>query len=157
MARPRKYWLMKSEPSVFSIEDLENSPNQTTSWEGVRNYQARNFMRDEMKNGDAVFFYHSNDDPQAIHGICEVVRESYPDPTQFDRKSRYFDPKATREVPRWYMVDIRLKKRLKQPITLATLRENRKLQSMKLLARGQRLSVQSVTESEWQEVQKLSR
>src|SRR5215467_14193067 len=114
----QKFWLMKSEPSVFSFADLEKAPKKTTSREGVRNYQARNLLRDEIKSGDGVLFYHSSTDPQAIMGTAVVVREAYPDPTQFDPKSHYFDEGAKKDDPRWYMVDIRYEKAFAQPLTL---------------------------------------
>jgi len=143
-----KYWLMKTEPSVFSLDDLKNSPNQTTHWDGVRNYQARNFMR-EMQKGDRVLFYHSQSNPLAIVGIAEVVRTAYPDFTQFDPSSKYFDPKSDPKNPRWDMVDIRFYQAFESPITLSELREPPGLEEMVLLRKGSRLSVQPVTASEW--------
>ena len=154
--RPRcRYWLMKSEPSVFSIQDLAKSPLKTTSWDGVRNYQARNFMR-EMAVGDQVLFYHSNADPPAVSGIAEVVRTAYPDETQFDRRSHHFDPASSRANPRWEMVDIRHLRTFSTAVTLERLREEPKLEGMVLLRKGSRLSVQPVTASEWAIVLRLA-
>ena len=153
--RDRRYWLLKSEPESFSFDDLMARPRQTTGWDGVRNYQARNFMRDEMKKGDLVFFYHSSTDPSEIVGIAEVVRESYPDPTAFDAKDSHFDPKSKPEAPTWMMVDIKGLRRLPKPLSLAELRGVKGLEKMVLLQRGSRLSVQPVTESEWKVVSKL--
>ena len=143
------YWLMKSEPDAFSWDDLWKSPKRTTMWDGVRNYRARRYMRDEMKIGDQVFFYHSNCKPPHIAGIAEVVKEGYPDPTQFDPASAYYDPKSDPDKPRWYLVDVRAKRKLKRPISLHELKEVPELAGMKLVKRGMRLSVQPVTAEEW--------
>jgi len=151
----KKYWLFKSEPSEFSWEDLKKSKNQTTFWDGVRNYQARNFLRDEIKKGDGVLFYQSSTDPLAVVGYCEVVKEGYPDHTQFDSKNDRFDPKAKKDSPTWFMVDIKLVKEFKQSITLESIKANPKLKSMKLIQRGQRLSIQPVTKNEWDEIIKM--
>ncbi len=140
----RSCWLMKSEPDVFSFEDLKNEPDRTAHWDGVRNYQARNFMRDEMKAGDLVLFYHSNCDEPGVVGIAEVVREAYPDHTAWDPNSRYYDPKSTPENPRWFMVDVRWKQPFKRTVTLREMRQIPELAGMKVLQRGQRLSVQPV-------------
>jgi predicted RNA-binding protein with PUA-like domain len=145
-----KYWLMKTEPSVFSWDDLQSRPNRTTHWEGVRNYQARNLMRDQMKLGDRVFFYHSNTKPQVILGIAQVVREAYPDMFAFDATSLYFDPKSSPDAPRWMMVDIQYESAFAPSITLDELKQVEGLESMMLLQKGCRLSVQSVTPEEWQ-------
>jgi predicted RNA-binding protein with PUA-like domain len=145
-----KYWLMKTEPSVFSWDDLRSRPNQTTPWEGVRNYQARNFMRDQMKLGDRVFFYHSNVKPQVILGVAQVVREAYPDSFAFDATSPYYDPKSSPEKPRWIMIDIQYESAFTPPITLDELKQAEGLESMMLLQKGCRLSVQPVTPEEWQ-------
>lgn len=145
----RRYWLVKSEPDVFSFDDLEAAPDRTTYWDGVRNYQARNTLRDLMKKGDLVFFYHSNSDPMAIVGICEVVREGYPDHTAFDAKDPHFDPKSRPDQPTWYMVDLRAVKPLARPVTLAELRAEPRLAKMALLQKGSRLSVQPVAPDEW--------
>jgi predicted RNA-binding protein with PUA-like domain len=141
------HWLMKSEPEVFSIDDLERQ--HTTSWEGVRNYQARNFMRD-MKRGDLAFLYHSNCDEPGMVGVMEIAREAYPDPTQFDPKSEYYDRASKRTAPRWSMVDVRFKRRLRRPLTLKELKAQKSLASMRLLQRGNRLSVMPVSAREWQ-------
>ncbi|HEX9802093.1 MAG TPA: EVE domain-containing protein [Gammaproteobacteria bacterium] len=145
------YWLMKSEPDIFGIEHLESRPDKTEHWDGVRNYQARNFMRDGMKKGDRVFFYHSNCKEPGIVGIAEVVREAYPDHTAFDPESKYHDPKSTPENPRWYMVDIRFVRRLKRTISLQELKGHAQaLPGFPLLARGSRLSVMPVSEEAWE-------
>jgi len=147
-----KFWLLKSEPSEFSIDDLEKSKNQTTYWDGIRNYQARNFIRDEIKNGDKVLFYHSSTEPNTIVGICEIVKEAYPDHTQFDPKHVHYDPKADKKNPTWFMFDIKFVKKLTKPVTLDQIKTNPKLKSMKLLQRGQRLSVMPVTKEELDEI-----
>ncbi len=149
------YWLMKTEPNTYSWQDLLNEKNKTTQWEGVRNYQARNFMRDQMKTGDPVFIYHSVVKPMAIVGIAEVVCESYPDHFAFDPSSRYFDPKSNQENPRWFMVDVQAKYAFKNPITLERLKTIPELQSMMLLQKGSRLSIQPVSEAEWQRICQL--
>lgn len=146
------YWLFKSEPDVFSIDDLAACRNKTTYWDGVRNYQARNFLRDTIKKGDVVLFYHSNSDPLAIVGTCEVVKEGYPDFTAFDPESKYFDPGSSPDKTVWYMVDIRLKEKFKQPVTLAMLKAKPELKNMKLLQKGNRLSVMPVTPDEWKTI-----
>lgn len=150
-----KYWLVKSEPSVFSIDDLAKSKNKTTYWDGVRNYQARNFMRDDMEKGDYVLFYHSNTEPNAVVGVCKVVKEGYPDFTAFDPNDKHFDPKSKEENPTWIMVDIKLVKKFKTPATLAEIKENSKLQAMKLVQRGNRLSVMPVAKKEFNEILKM--
>ena len=150
-----KYWLFKSEPSEFSWEDLKKSKNQITFWDGVRNYQARNFLRDEIKKGDGVLFYHSSTEPLAVVGYCEVVKEGYPDHTQFDSESEHFFPSATKNEPAWFMVDIKLVKEFKKPVTLEMIKSNPKLKNMKLIQRGQRLSIQPVTKTERDEILKM--
>ncbi len=135
-----RYWIFKSEPGCFSLDDLAKSPKQTTAWDGVRNYQARNFMRDDMKVGDLGFFYHSGKTPE-IAGLVEVVREGYPDHTAQDPEAGHFDPAATPENPRWYMVDVRLVKRFTPPISRTLLHRQAALQGMELLKQGSRLSV----------------
>lgn len=152
---PRRYWLMKSEPSVFSIEDLAASPRGTTSWDGVRNYQARNFMR-SMRVGDQVLFYHSNADPPAVAGLAEVVKEAYPDPTQFDRRHGHYDADSDPSSPRWDMVEIKFVRKFSHPLSLDDLRKEGRLKGMELLRKGSRLSVQPVTESEWMHILKLA-
>ena len=149
------YWLLKSEPSTFSIEDLARSPKRTTCWEGVRNYQARNFLR-SMAVGDLAFFYHSNADPPAIVGIVEVVKAAYPDFYAWQPESRYFDEKSSKQNPRWVMVDVRLNKVLRTSLSLENLREVKGLDKMELLRRGSRLSVQPVRASEWKIIVRLS-
>ncbi|MGH7663547.1 MAG: EVE domain-containing protein [Gemmatimonadaceae bacterium] len=150
------FWLVKSEPESFAWDDLWRTKNRTTPWEGVRNYQARNFMRDGMKPGDGVLFYHSNAKPPAIVGVAEVAREAYPDPTAFDPASEYHDPRSSRAEPRWMMVDIRAIKPLARPLSLEELRSEPALVRMELLRRGSRLSVQPVTAAQWKAVLRLS-
>ena len=146
-----KYWLLKSEPTSFSIQDLAQSPDQMTCWEGIRNYQARNFLK-SMKVGDRGFFYHSNTDPPAIVGTVEVVKAAYPDPYALDRNSRYHDPKSTSNAPRWFVVDIKLLKIFSNPLALEYLRTIKGLEQMELLRKGSRLSVQPVRPEEWKRV-----
>jgi len=144
---------MKCEPGAYSIDDLKR--DKKTYWEGVRNYQARNFLRDELKAGDLAFFYHSNAEPSGIAGIMEIVRAGYADPSQFDSKSRYYDPESKKEKPRWYVVDVKFIKKLPKLIPLSALRAKKELKGMPLLQQGQRLSIQPVTKSEWQITHKL--
>ncbi|MBX2974775.1 MAG: EVE domain-containing protein [Ignavibacteriaceae bacterium] len=153
----KKYWLVKSEPEVFSIINLQNQKDQTTYWDGVRNYQARNYLRDEMKMGDSVLFYHSNAEPLAIVGVCDVVKEGYPDFTAFDPKNNHFDPKSKKENPAWYMVDLKLNEIFKNPVTLEQIKSNKKLQDMKLIQRGNRLSVMPITKDEFNEIIRMSK
>ncbi|MDO5610700.1 MAG: EVE domain-containing protein [Pseudomonadota bacterium] len=148
MTTRKKYWLMKSEPTDFSIDDLEKV--KTEPWSGVRNYQARNFMR-QMKPGDGVLFYHSNTEVPGIYGIAEVASLPYPDPTQFDKKSKYYDEKATPEEPRWELVDVGYVKTFKQPVSLAEIREHADAlgEDFALIRKGSRLSVLPVTAAQW--------
>ena len=148
--RATRHWLVKSEPDVFSFDDLLACPRHTTTWDGVRNYQARNTLRDDMKKGDLVFFYHSSTDPAQIVGVAEVARDGYPDETAFDANDSHFDPKSKREAPSWYAVDIKAVKKFDRPVTLAELRAVKGLEKMTLLQKGSRLSVQPVSEQEWQ-------
>ena len=143
------HWLMKSEPEDFSIDDLRTAPGRKTHWDGVRNYQARNFMRDQMKRGDLVFFYHSNCAEPGITGIAKVTREAYPDHTAFDPKDKHFDPKSDGENPRWFLVDVKFVRKLKRTISLRELKEYGSLADMVLLRRGNRLSVMPVSEKHW--------
>jgi predicted RNA-binding protein with PUA-like domain len=143
-----RYWLMKSEPSVYGIGDLEQEPDRTTEWNGVRNYQARNFMRDEMRVGDRAFFYHSSCDEPGIAGIVEIARAAYPDETQFARKSAYYDPGADTGEPRWFSVDVRLVKKTRL-VGIPDLRSKPALRNMRVLQRGNRLSITPVTAKEW--------
>ena len=147
---------MKTEPSSYSITDLANEKKQTTCWDGVRNYQARNFMRDEMKIGDSVLLYHSNAKPPAVVGTAVIVRESYPDFTAWDKNSKYFDPKSSQTEPRWFMVDIKLVEIFDEPIGLETLRGMKKLEKMELLRKGSRLSVQPVRKNEFDAIRKYA-
>lgn len=141
------YWLMKSEPDTFSIDDLKRKKRE--AWDGVRNYQARNFMRDGMRVGDGVFFYHSNCAEPGIAGLAEVASDAYPDPSQFDPKSKYFDAASSRDNPRWMLVDVKFVKKLKRVITLDELKNHPKLEGMTLLRKGNRLSVMPVDAAEW--------
>ena len=151
MAEPR-YWLFKSEPSSYSYDDLESEDDQTAEWDGVRNYQARNFIRDDMAVGDQVLFYHSNAKPPGVVGIARIVREGYPDTTAWDSNSRYYDPKSNPANPTWMMVDIKADRRLPRFISLNELKANPALVDMMVTKRGQRLSVQPVKPEEWAEV-----
>jgi predicted RNA-binding protein with PUA-like domain len=144
-----QFWLMKSEPSEFSIDDLMARPGQTEPWDGVRNYQARNLMRDDMKVGDLAFFYHSNCVEPAIVGIMDIVRAGYPDNTAFDPKDKHYDPKSNPGSPRWYRIDVRFQRKLGRAITLAELREHPQLANVPLLQRGNRLSVMPISKLEW--------
>ncbi|MBB6094327.1 putative RNA-binding protein with PUA-like domain [Povalibacter uvarum] len=151
------YWLMKSEPSTFSIDHLAAAKKSTSGWDGVRNFQARNFLR-EMKNGDLAFFYHSSCDVPGVAGIVKVVREGYPDPTAFDAKDDHYDPDSKRDNPRWYCVDVKLEKKFDEVVTLEELRkhEKGKLKNMIVLKRGNRLSVTPVTKSEFEFIASLA-
>jgi len=148
----RRYWLMKSEPETFSVEDLARAPKKTTGWDGVRNYQARNLLRDEIQVGDGVLFYHSSADPPGVAGTAEVARAGYPDPTQFDPKSNHYDAEAKRDEPRWYMVDIKHAQTFPALVPLPLLRGTPALRDMVLLRKGSRLSVQPVTADEWKTI-----
>ena len=150
-----QYWLMKSEPDAFGIDDLANMSAQTEHWDGVRNYQARNMMRDEMKLGDQVFFYHSNCDEPGIVGIAEVCREGYPDFTAFDPEHKYFDPKSHPDKPTWIMVDVRFVRKLSRNITLKELKDHPALSDLTLLRRGNRLSIMPVSCDEWDYIMNL--
>lgn len=149
-----KYWLLKTEPESFSIEDLQNAPNQTTFWDGVRNYQARNYLRDEIKPGDRVLFYHSNANPPAIVGTAKVTKAGYPDHTAWDETNHHYDPGSTPEKPRWYMVDIQYEQTFDEPLSLESMRKVKSLAKMELLRKGSRLSVQPVTAEEFKTVLK---
>jgi predicted RNA-binding protein with PUA-like domain len=145
------YWLMKSEPDVFGIDDLKQRPLQTEHWDGIRNYQARNMMRDEMKKGDQIFFYHSNANPIGITGIMKIVREAYPDFTAQNPDSKYYDPKSNSENPRWFMVDVKFVRKLKRVITLDELKQHADaLGDMALLRKGNRLSINPVSKEQWE-------
>lgn len=148
-----RYWLMKSEPDVYSIDHLAR--DKSTNWNGVRNYQARNFMRDQMQIGDKVLFYHSNCDEPAIVGIAEVSKLAYPDPSQFDRKSKYYDEKSTPDNPRWLNVDIRFVRKIR-PVTLAAMRDHKPVETMRILQRGNRLSITPVDPKEWKAVMAMA-
>jgi predicted RNA-binding protein with PUA-like domain len=149
-----RYWLMKSEPDEFSIDDLASAPNKSVAWFGVRNYQARNFMRDQMKVGDQVFFYHSSCPQPGIAGLATVSKQAYPDSTQFEKKGKYFDPKATPENPRWFNVDVKMKKKTRL-VTLDELHQHPELAHMRVLQRGNRLSITPVDPAEWEFILEL--
>jgi len=146
-----RYWLMKTEPTTFGVEDLQRAKRHTTPWDGVRNYQARNMLRDEMKKGDLAFLYYSSTDVPGIVALMKIVKEGYPDPTAFDRKHHHYDPESDPKDPRWFMVDVQLKRRLSHPITLEELRKHttKQLKNMVLLRKGNRLSVTPVEPEEW--------
>lgn len=148
--RERHYWLMKTEPDAFSIDDLKRKKQE--AWDGVRNYQARNYMRDGMRVGDKVFFYHSNCAEPGIVGIAQVATSAYPDPSQFDPKSKYFDPGSSRDNPRWMLVDVKFVKKLKRTITLKELQADAALDGMVLVRKGSRLSVQPVEVGHWEHI-----
>ena len=151
------YWLFKSEPDAFSIDDLFSLPNATDHWDGIRNYQARNLMRDEMKKGDKGFFYHSSCKVPGVVGEVKIVSSAYTDHTAQDKKSKYFDPKATPDNPRWCMVDVQGTKQYSEVIALTTLKQHEGLAGMNLLRRGNRLSVMPVSAEEWRIIRKLAR
>jgi predicted RNA-binding protein with PUA-like domain len=149
------YWLLKTEPSTFGLDHLQKKPKQTASWDGVRNYQARNFLR-EMRKGDQAFFYHSSCEVPGIVAVVDIVKEAYPDATAFDFKSEYYDEKSDRESPRWFMVDVKLRRALKRTITLQELKDaGTKLSGFTLLRTGNRLSVMPVEEKHWKAILKL--
>ncbi|MEO0345510.1 MAG: EVE domain-containing protein [Pseudomonadota bacterium] len=147
------YWLMKSEPDVYSIDDLERDGREP--WDGIRNYQARNFMRDEMKVGDKAFFYHSNADTVGIVGTMTIASTPYDDPTQFDKKSKYFDAKSSKDKPRWQLVDVAFESKFSRVVTLAELKANSKLADMRLVQKGNRLSIMPVAKKEWDLILKM--
>ncbi len=147
------YWLMKSEPDAYSIDDLERDGRDM--WDGIRNYQARNMMRDDMKIGDEVFFYHSNCKEPGVVGIAKVVSEPYPDPTQFDRTSRYFDPKSDKDNPRWCLVDVEFVRKMKRNVTLTEIKAQKTLEDMILTRKGNRLSIMPVSKKHWNKILSL--
>ena len=151
----RRYWLFKSEPTAYSFADLMSEEDGFAEWDGVRNYQARNYMRDDMKAGDGILFYHSSSNPLAVVGTARIVRESYPDNTAWDPADKHYDPKSSPENPIWMMVDIKAEKEFARPVTLQEIKENPNLKDMLLARRGMRLSIQPVTEEEWDEVVSL--
>src|SRR5262245_42011921 len=151
------YWLFKSEPTAYSFADLLAEPDRTTGWDGVRNYQARNYLRDQVKVGDSVLFYHSSADPPGIAGIAKVVRAGHPDPTAFDPKAVPYDPKSDRTNPTWYQVSIRAVRAIEPPLDLPTLSGISELAAMELLRKGSRLSVQPVTRDQWETILALAR
>ena len=151
-----KYWLFKSEPDCFSYSDLEAAPDRTTGWDGVRNFQARNFLRDSIKVGDMVLYYHSGADPPAIAGIAVVVEQGHPDPTAFDPSADHFDPKSRAEGPTWYQVSIRAVRKVEPPLALPSLRTVPELVAMELLRKGSRLSIQPVSVDEWKAILTLA-
>ena len=151
----RKYWLFKSEPTAYSFDDLLNEENQTAEWDGVRNYQVRNFMRDEMREGDGVLFYHSSTNPTAVVGTATIVAQAYPDVTAWDPQAKYYDPKSSPDNPAWLVVDIKADRGFYRPVTLAEIKNNPALADMLLVRRGMRLSVQPVTQAEYEEIVSL--
>lgn len=151
----KKYWLFKSEPDAFSWDDLLSSKDRITPWDGIRNYQARNLLRDECKIGDEVFFYHSRVVPPVIMGIAKVVRNAYPDSTQFDPDSKYYDPKADPDEPTWLMVDVQATKAMRNPVDLPTLKANPELDGLMVTKKGARLSIQPVEPDHWKVITKL--
>jgi len=150
-----RLWLVKSEPDAFSWQDLLDSPGKRTHWDGIRNYQVRNFIRDDMKKGDRILFYHSNAKPPGVVGIAELVREAYPDHTAFEPGTKYFDPKSNPESPTWLMFDLKARRALKRFVSLEELKANPRLEDMLVVQRGQRLSIQPVTPAEWKEVLRM--
>jgi len=148
-----QYWLIKSEPDAFSIDDLQQAGVEP--WDGIRNYQARNFMRDQMQVGDQVFFYHSSCAVPGIVGVCEVASAPYPDPTAFNPEEKYYDPKSDPDKPRWILVDMKFVKKLEQPISLTELKTLQELAEMRLLKKGNRLSIMPVEKSEWEFIMDL--
>ncbi len=152
----KNYWLMKSEPDVFSIQDLKSRKNSVEHWDGVRNYQARNYMRDDMKTGDEVIFYHSNTTPPHAAGVVKIDKEAYPDPTCWDKKSKYYDPKSTKEKPRWVMVDVKYVQEFKKIVSLEDMKNNPNLAEMKLVQKGNRLSIIPISKSEFEEIKKMA-
>jgi len=143
------YWLLKSEPTTFSIDDLVKSDKKTTYWDGVRNYQVRNMLRDDIKSGDKAFFYHSNCKPPGIAGIVDIVKSGYPDPSAFDKKSKYYDPKSTDEKPIWYCVDVKFVEKFDEVVSLDQIKNHPKLKNMVVARKGSRLSITPVTKVEW--------
>lgn len=150
------YWLMKSEPDTYSIDDLAAQRKKTDHWDGIRNYQARNFIRDDMKKGDLALFYHSNCESPAVVGVVEIVREAYPDHTAFDPNEKYFDPKSDPDDPRWLMVDVKFRKKFRQPVTLKAMKSEKKLGDMRLVQRGNRLSIMPVEKAEWTHILRMA-
>lgn len=153
---PRRYWLMKTEPDVFSLDDLKACRKQTEPWNGIRNYQARNYMRDDMRVGDGVLFYHSRTDAPGVVGICRIASGPRPDPVAWDPESEYYDPKASPENPRWCLVDVQFVAECPTPVTLKAIKEDPALADMLVAKRGQRLSIQPVTAAEWKRVLSLA-
>jgi len=154
-ARATRYWLLKSEPNSFSFDDLWAAPKRTTHWDGVRNFQARNFMRDDMAVGDGVLFYHSSAEPVGVAGVAEVSRAAYPDLTAFDASDPHYDPKSRRDAPTWVVVDVRAVKKLPHFVTLDELRATPGLEELQVLRRGNRLSITPVTAAEWEIIRRL--
>lgn len=146
----KKYWLLKSEPTCYSIDDI--AKDKKTAWTGIRNYQARNFLRDEMKPGDMALFYHSSTEPAGVYGVVKIVREGYPDATALDKKDDHYDPKSTKENPIWYAVDVEFLKKLKEPVTLNQIKFEPRLEGIMVAARGSRLSVQPVSEEHFKRI-----
>ncbi len=148
----RRYWLFKSEPTNYSFQDLLGEEDKTAEWDGVRNYQVRNFMRDDMKAGDGVLFYHSSAKPTAVVGTATIVKEAYPDSTAWEPGAKYYDPKSNPDDPTWLMVDIQADQAFNRPVTLQEIKQNPNLQGMMLVKRGVRLSIQPITREDWDEI-----
>ena len=151
-----QYWLMKSEPLTYGIDDLKRAPKGIDYWDGVRNYQANNYMRRDMKKGDMALFYHSNTRPPGVAGLIQVVREGYPDHTAFDKTSKYYDPRSTPDRPRWMMVDIKFKRKFSELIPLTELRSEKALKKMQILKKGSRLSITPLTKSEFDHIMEMA-
>ena len=149
------YWLLKSEPDMFGIDDLAKCQRRTEHWDGVRNYQARNYLR-AMRRGDQAFFYHSSCAAPGVYGVVDIVRAAYPDPSADDPQSPYYDPRSTGDNPRWFMVDVRLQRKLKRPVSLSQIKQTRALRKLPLVQRGNRLSVMPVSPTEWATILKLT-
>ena len=150
----KKYWLMKSEPDVYSIDHLKK--DKTTLWDGIRNYQARNFMMKDMEVGDEVLFYHSNAKPPGVAGLAKVSKKAQPDPTQFNKKSKYYDAKSSKDDPRWHCVEVKFVKKFKEEISLDDIKNSKKLQDMQVIKKGQRLSIQPVEAKDFKELLKMA-
>lgn len=151
----KNYWIFKSEPDVYSIDDLKR--DKTTFWDGVRNYEARNYLRDKVKIGDQVFFYHSNCDEPGIYGLCEVVKEAYPDFTQFDPGNKHFDPRSKPDNPAWFMVDVKFIEKFEKPVLLDELKRKPELKNIRLLQKGNRLSIIPINEKEFNIILKMTK
>lgn len=151
------YWLFKSEPDSFSIDDLIACPEQTEPWDGIRNYQARNFLRDQVKQGDKLFFYHSSCKQVGVVGVATIVKKAYPDPSQFNPESKNYDPKSSQENPRWLMVDVRFQEKFKTLLSLSSIKANPQITEIGLVKKGHRLSIMPVSENEWKIIYNMAK